>query len=87
MTLATFDLLAAVVTAFLSAHARSLYRLAVHYAGPRLGISLQAHPQAFPDGPIDLLPGAVYAPFPEVVVDGRPSRKVVRKQAPLAATS
>jgi hypothetical protein len=33
-----------------------------------------------------LLPGAVYAPGSEVVVNGLPGREVPRKQAPDAAT-
>jgi hypothetical protein len=51
-----------------------------------LRISAQANPEAFSDGSVDPLPGAVDTPFSEVVVDGGPSRKVVREEAPLAAT-
>ena len=37
------------------------------------------NPQTFSDSPVDALPGTVYAPSSEVVVDGRPSREVVRE--------
>src|SRR5215207_1903761 len=69
MSLTAFDLLAAVATAFLSAHACSLDRLGIHYAGARLKIFLHSDPQAFPDYCIDPFPGAVDAPLSEVVVD------------------
>ena len=68
-----------------SAHSGCLHRLGIHHARAGLRIPLQADPQAFADGLVDPFPGTVDAPFSEVVVDGRPSRKVVREQAPLAA--
>jgi len=85
MAFSAADLLATIVTAFLSAYPGTLYRLGIHYAGTGLRISLQADPQAFPDCRIDPLPGAVDAPLSEVMVDGGPSRKLVRKHTPLAA--
>jgi hypothetical protein len=44
----------------------------------------QTGSKAFTDGTVDLLPSAVDTPLSEIVVDGRPSREVVGKQAPLA---
>jgi hypothetical protein len=52
-----------------------------------LRISAQANPEAFADGSVDPLPGAVDTPFSEVVVYGGPSRKVVREEAPLLAAA
>jgi hypothetical protein len=83
--LTPLDLLASVEAAFFSSHRGALYRLAIHYASTGLRISFQANPQAFTDSPVDLFPGSVDAPFPEVPLNGGPSRKVVRQQAPLAA--
>ena len=82
VALPTVDLLSAVVAAFLSAYSGSL-----DYASTGLRISLQAQPKAFPDSLIDPLPSAVDGPSPEIVVDGRPPRKVVREHAPLTAAS
>ena len=42
--LRAFDLLGAVVSALFSAHPGRLDRLAIDYAGTRLGVPLQAHP-------------------------------------------
>jgi len=86
VTLTAFDLLATVVAALFSAHTSGLDRLTIHYAGTRLGISLQADSQTFSDSPIDPLPGAVDAPFSEIVIDSRPSRKVVWQKPPLTTT-
>jgi hypothetical protein len=86
MSLTALDLLASYsITAFLSAHACALERLGIHYAGAELRISLQSDPQAFPNCCIDPFPGAVDTLLSEVVVDGGPSRKLVRKHTPLAA--
>jgi hypothetical protein len=86
VALSSFDLLASVVTALFSAHRRSLDRLGVHHPGTRLRIPLRANPQAFADSSVDPLPSTVDAPSSEIVVDGGPSREVVRKQTPLATT-
>ena len=79
MSLTTFDLLASVVTTFFSAHSSSLDRLTVYYAGTGLRVSLQSHPQAFPDSSVDPFPSTIDTPFSEVVVGGGPSRKVMRE--------
>jgi hypothetical protein len=79
VALAALDLLAPVIATFFSAHRGSLDRLTIHDARTGLRIPLQANSQAFPDSPVDALPGTVYAPGSEVVVDGGPSRKVVRE--------
>jgi hypothetical protein len=47
VTLSALDLLGPVVTAFLSAHARGLDRLAIHYSGTGLRVPLQANPHPF----------------------------------------
>jgi hypothetical protein len=87
MTLTSFDLLAAVVAPILSAHCSTLHRLGIHNASAGLWISRQANSQTLPDSPVDALPGTVDAPLSEIVVNGGPSRKVVRKQAPLLAAT
>jgi len=79
VTLTAPNLLASVVTTLFSAHSGRFDRLTVHYAGAGPRISLQANPQTFSESSIDALPGAVYAPLSEVVVDGGPSREVVRQ--------
>jgi hypothetical protein len=84
VTLTALDLLPSVVTALFSAHSGTLDSLRIHYASTGLRISFQANPQAFTDSPVDLFPGSVDAPFSKVMVDGGPSREVVREQAPLA---
>jgi len=73
MALASFDLLATVVTALFSAYCGSLYRLAIHNACTGLRVSPQPDPKAFSDSPVDSLPGTIDAPFSEVVVEGGPS--------------
>jgi hypothetical protein len=85
MTLSALDLLASVEAAFFSAHPGALYGLAIHHARAGLRNSAQANPKAFAECTVDPLPGAVDTPFPEVPVNGGPSRKVVGKQAPLAS--
>src|SRR5829696_6156635 len=87
MTLSALDLLSTVVATLLSAHSGGLDRLTIHNPRARLRIPLQANPQTFSDSPVDPCPGAIDAPFPEVVVNGGPSRKVVREQAPLTTAS
>src|ERR671916_211657 len=44
MTLPALDLLGSVVTAFLSAHARGLDRLAIHYGRAGLEVPIEPHP-------------------------------------------
>jgi hypothetical protein len=52
-----------------------------------LRVSFQANPQAFSDSLINPFPSTVNATYSEIVVDGRPSRKVVGQESPLAATT
>src|SRR5215204_5021572 len=85
MALTSFVSLPSVVTALFTTYRGTLDRLRIHHAGAWLRIPFQPDAQPFADGPVDELPGAVHTPFSEVVVDGWPSREVVRKQAPLAA--
>jgi hypothetical protein len=69
-----------IVTALLCA---TLDRLGINHASAGPWISVQANPQAFSYSPVDPFPGTVDAPGSEVVVNGRSSREVVGKQAPL----
>jgi hypothetical protein len=80
VALAAIDLLATIVTALLCA---TLDRLGINHACAGLWISVQANPEAFLYSPVDPFPGTVDAPGSEVVVNGRSSREVVGKQAPL----
>ena len=80
MAHAALDLLATIVTALLCA---TLERLGINQASAGLWISVQANPKAFSYSPVAPFPGTVDAPGSEVVVNGRPSREVVGKQAPL----
>jgi hypothetical protein len=83
VTLTAFDLLASVITALFSAHRCALDLLGIDHPGAGLRISFQANPKALANSPIDPFPGTVDAPGSEVVIDGRPSREVVGKKAPL----
>jgi len=85
VTLSSFDLLAPVVTPMFSSYRCSLDRLRINHSGAELRISLQANPETFSQSTVDPLPAAIDAPFPEVVVDGGPSREVVRQEPPLAS--
>jgi len=81
VTLSALDLLASYsITSIFPAYRGGLYRLGIHHARAGLWISFQANPKAFADGPVDLLPSTVDTPLSEIVViDGGPSRKVMRK--------
>jgi hypothetical protein len=79
VTLSAFDLLGSVVTTLFSAYCGTLDRLGINHTCAGLGISPQANPKAFSDSPVDPLPGAIDTPLSEIVVDGGPSRKVMRK--------
>jgi hypothetical protein len=70
MAFTTLDLLAAIVAALFSANAGALYRLTFDNACAGLRITPEAYPQALSDGRVELLPGAVCAPLPKVVIDG-----------------
>jgi hypothetical protein len=59
MALPAIDLLAAVVTAFLSAYPGGFDRLAIDYACTGLRISVQANSKAFPHSSVDTFPGTV----------------------------
>src|SRR5919107_1081574 len=82
MTLPALDLLGSVVTAFLSAHARGLDRLAIHYGRAGLEVPIEPHPHPLAQGRVHLFPGSVQAPGAEVVVDGLPGWEVMGQQSP-----
>ncbi len=81
MALTSFDLLASYsISVLFSAHRGSLDQLRIHHPGTGLRISPQADPKALADSLVDPLPGAIDPPLSEIVViDGGPSREVVRK--------
>src|SRR5215210_3232590 len=85
VALSALHLLAAIVAALFPANRGALHRLGVHHPRAGLGVPFQADPEALADGPVDVLPGTVYAPFSEVPVNGGPPGEVVGQQAPLAA--
>jgi hypothetical protein len=81
VALAALDLLYTVVTTLFSAHSPVvLTDWLSTMPATGLSISLQANSQTFSDSLVDPSPRAIDAPFSEVVVvDGGPSRKVVRE--------
>jgi hypothetical protein len=85
MSLASFDLLAAIVAALFAAYARGFDRLAIHYGRGGLRVPLEADTHALTQGGMHPLPGAVQAPEAEVVVDGLPGWEVVWQKPPGAA--
>ncbi len=70
-------LLAAVISSLLFAYAGALDRLAIDYASAGLRISPHTDPHPLAQDGVQLLPGIVKAPSPEVMMDGLPRRKVV----------
>jgi len=86
MPLSSAQFLRSIVSAY-TTDAGSLHRLGVEDAGARLGVAPCACACLFAQHRVDLLPGAVQAPHPEVMVHRRPWRELARKHAPLAAAS
>jgi hypothetical protein len=80
--LATFDLLGAVVTTLLPAHACGLDRLAIHDGRAGLRVPLEAHTHALAQGGVHPFPRSIQAPGAEVMVDGLPRRELVGQQTP-----
>jgi hypothetical protein len=68
-----------VVTVLFSAYCGTLDRLRLHHARAGLRIAVQEDPQAFADSPVDPLPSTIDTPLSERVVNGGPSREVLRK--------
>src|ERR1022692_2992412 len=83
MTLATFDLFAAVI-AHDAAHLGRLNRLAIDATGAGSLFAPSSFTDASPESIDDLLPGAVLLPGDEVIVDGALGSQVVRQVVPLA---
>jgi len=79
VALSALDLLAFVVTALFSSRTGALDLLAIYYASARLRVTLLAHSQTMAQSGVYPFPGAVYAPGPEVMVDGLPGWEVVRQ--------
>src|SRR5829696_6405014 len=79
---ASFDLLGPVVTALFPAHACCLDRLAIHYGGTGLRVSLEADSHPLAQGGVHPFPRPVQAPEAEVVVDRLPRREVVWQESP-----
>src|SRR5215213_11323002 len=86
MALSSAQFLRSIVSAH-ATDAGSLHRLGVEDGSARLGITTCARAYPFAQHRVDLLPGAVQAPHPEVVVHRRPRRELTWKHAPLAAAS
>src|SRR4051812_39997859 len=84
VTLATLDLLAAVV-ADIPAHFRRLDRLGVDAGGAGCFFSPCGRADLPTQGIEDLLPGAIFLPGNEVIPNGTLGEKVVRQIVPLAA--
>jgi hypothetical protein len=78
MALSFLDLLATIVSSFLSTHPSRLDRLAIDDSGARLRVSLEAYPHPLTQGSVHSFPGAIQAPEAKGVVDGLPGREVVR---------
>jgi hypothetical protein len=71
------DLLAAVVSTLLSAYPGGLDRLGVHDTRAGLAVTPELNAQTLAYRPVHSLPDTFDAPFPEVIVDGGPRRKVM----------
>src|SRR5215207_5217278 len=85
MSFPASHLLASIEASLLAADACGLCRLAIYYPSSGLGISTQSHPQAFTYRAVEPLPGAIQAPFSEIVEHRLPRREFVGEHAPLAA--
>jgi len=86
MALAPRELLGPVV-AMWSPALRGLHRLTLHNRGPGGGLPPGQRAHLFTPGGVELLPSASDAPLSELVIDGRPGRKVAWQQAPGAAAA
>src|SRR5580700_8994233 len=81
-----FDLLASVIAAHPTRHPAT-YGLTIQNRGTRVGVATCCLPHLFPQSGMDLLPDSAAAPEPEIVMDGAPRRKVMRKQFPGTTTA
>src|SRR5215208_6388561 len=86
MTLSSVQFLRSIVPAY-AADAGSLHGLGIQYPRARLGIAPCSCAYPLAQRGVDLLPGAVQAPHPEVMMHRRPRRELAWKHAPLAAAS
>src|SRR5215831_14565551 len=84
MTLATSDLLVAVIAARAS-HFTGLDRLRVDDSGAGSFVSALGFADLAPQGIDQLLPGALLLPGDEVVPDGALGKQIMRQEIPLAA--
>lgn len=67
--------------------ALTLDTLAIDYPDAGLGISPETHPEPWSERGVQLLPSAVDAPDPEVIVARFPRREVARQHTPGTVTS
>ncbi len=79
--------LPAIEAPLLAAHAGSLGRLRVDDASARLVLPAKLAAQALAEAAVERLPGTFQAPYPEVMKDRLPRRKVPRQQHPLLTTT
>src|SRR5215212_1174432 len=87
MALPALHLLAAAVSSLLSSYTITLERLAIHYPCAGLGITTHTSTEPFAQSAVQPFPGALDPPSSEVMVDGFPGRKVVRKWTPGASAA
>src|ERR1700733_4039293 len=63
------------------------YGLTIQNRGTRVRVATRCLPHLFPQPVMDLPPNSGAAPEPEIVIDGAPRRKVMRKQFPGTTTA
>ena len=78
--------LAAIATTRLAALLGSRYGLRGHDPSARIETSVSESPQALAEHLVNALPNAIHPLCSEVVVDGLPGKKALRKHAPLATS-
>jgi hypothetical protein len=77
VALSALDLLATIVSSFISAHPGRFDRLAIYDARARLRVSLEANSHPLAQGSVHPFPGSIHSPETEVMVDGLPGWEVM----------
>ena len=86
MPFASPDFLASVIAAHPSRFAGA-YGLTIQKGGTRIRVATRCLPHLFAQSVMDLLPDSTAAPELEIVIDGAPRRKIMRKQFPGSTTA
>ena len=86
MALTPFDILVGVVTAWVGRFFDALDTLGIDYGRRRLGILARPLPLGRMQGFEDEGPQPAQSESPEMVVNGRPRRKVMGQKPPMTAT-